>query len=100
MADGGILAFHISNGYVDLHPVLGNLAEEAGITAVFRDHERLTEAEVQAGGFPSHWVAMARDPGDLGPLLDDPRWHRLVDDPARPVWTDDYSNILGVFKWS
>ena len=31
LADGGLIAFHISNRYLDLAPVLGALARDAGL---------------------------------------------------------------------
>jgi hypothetical protein len=42
---------------------------------------------------------MARSSADLGILDEDPRWQRLVPDSSARVWTDDYSNILGVLKF-
>jgi len=42
---------------------------------------------------------MARDEDVLGSLAQDPRWHRLKAREGRRVWTDDYSNLLGVFRW-
>jgi hypothetical protein len=34
----------------------------------------------------------------LAPLQGDPRWKPL-DRTGLPVWTDQFSNILGVVKW-
>ena len=34
LADDGLLAFHISNRYLDLEPVLGNLAGELGLVGL------------------------------------------------------------------
>jgi hypothetical protein len=28
-----------------------------------------------------------------------PEWKRLQPQPAERVWSDDYSNVLGVLKW-
>jgi len=99
LADGGMLAFHISNQYVDLHPVLGNLARDVGLVSFARDDSSISRAESRAGKFPSDWVVMARTAADLGPIARDPRWYRLEGDGSR-VWTDDFSNILSVFRWT
>ncbi|HEU5100772.1 MAG TPA: fused MFS/spermidine synthase, partial [Roseiflexaceae bacterium] len=37
LAPGGVLAFHISNLYLDLKPALGNLAADAGLASLARD---------------------------------------------------------------
>jgi hypothetical protein len=96
LADDGLLAFHISNNYVDLHPVLAALAADAGLVAVGRD-DGVGSID---GKYPSSWVLMARRESDLGPVLQDARWGRVTSPPGFPVWTDDFSNIFSVFRWS
>jgi hypothetical protein len=39
-------------------------------------------------------VAMAREAGDTGSVAG--KWTPLRPDPASALWTDNYSNILGV----
>ena len=64
----GLLAIHISSRYLDLEPILGNLAADAGLTArIWRD----VDAAGAVGRFGSVWVVMARSPDDLGPLAGD-----------------------------
>ncbi|MBM3832062.1 MAG: spermidine synthase [Verrucomicrobia bacterium] len=96
LADGGMLAMHISNRYLDLAPVIGNLAKNAGLIALVWDD--LTEDKPN-GKEPSQWVVLARQAKDLGPLAHDPRWQHNVSPAKAAVWTDDFSNILSVFKW-
>ena len=95
LADHGILLFHVSNRYLDLRKVLGNVASDASLVALVETYT----AETPAGKFPSRWIVMARSKEDLGPLAIDPRWIPLKGDPAARVWTDDFSSILTVFKW-
>ncbi len=95
LADHGILAFHISNRYLDLQKVLGNVANDAGLIAL----AEYDTTGIQAGKLPSRWVVMARSRDDLGTLIGDPRWMLLKDDPHTRVWTDDYSSILSIFNW-
>lgn len=91
----GILAVHISNKYLDLAPVLGRLAQDAGLAGFIQDD---TE-DASVGKYRSTWVLLARDRKHLAKLPDDKRWQPLAADAAGAVWTDDFSNILTVFKW-
>jgi spermidine synthase len=99
LAPGGVLAFHISNLYLDLKPALGNLAADAGMAGISRD-DLVIDAEDQASGKAgSQWAIMGRSMSDLGAPAGDPRWQPLTLQPGTPVWTDDYSSILSVFRW-
>jgi hypothetical protein len=95
LVDHGILVFHISNRYLDIQKVLGNVAIDAGLVALVETDT----TEIQAGKLPSRWVIMARTKDDLGTLMGDSRWILLKGDPHMRVWTDDYSSILTVFNW-
>jgi len=95
----GILAFHISNRYLDMRPVLGNLARDAGLLSLTRTDLKLTDAERRAKKSPSAWAVMARRPEDLGGLARNPQWQSLPGRPGEALWTDDFSNILSVFSW-
>ena len=96
----GILAFHITNRYLDLVPVVASLARDAGMVAFIRADRKVPASQLARGKLPSTWVALARNPGDLGNIPSDPRWKRLQASANDPVWTDDFSNILSTFKFS
>ena len=102
LAPGGIIAFHVSNLYFDLAPTLGNLARDAHMTAFIANDTDVTQAERDAGKLPSIWVVMAEDPADLRALTSDTsrafRWQPLPGRAGPRLWTDDYSNLLGVVK--
>ncbi len=100
LTDEGILIFHISNRYLDLRPILGDLAADAKLSALSQQDVQTRRSQIIEGKQNSRWVVMARDSQALGPLAHDPRWQRLMGRPGARVWTDDYSNILGVFRWS
>jgi hypothetical protein len=90
----GIVAFHISNRYLTLEPVLAALAQEQGLVALANLDNRIPEAEVEKGRRASHWVLLARTGEPLASLRDQSGWHPPTrTDRVRP-WTDDYSNIL------
>ena len=100
LADGGILAFHISNRYLDLRPVLGNLAQDSNLACLLREDTQLGDAEQKTGKSPSIWVVMGRRSSDLGGLISDHRWKPLQGRKGAKLWTDDFSNIPSVFIWS
>jgi hypothetical protein len=93
-----VVLFHISNRYLHLERVLGNLARDAHLTCRVQTHHP-TPPQIDAGLATSKWALLARTPGELGPLADDPRWHTCGDDPSARVWTDDYSDLLSAIAW-
>jgi SAM-dependent methyltransferase len=98
LAPGGLLAIHISNRHLRLAPVVANLAEDAGLGGQLLMDEASAETE---GGIESMWALLARTPEALGQLVADARWSaaKLEADPRIGVWTDDFNNVLSVFKW-
>ncbi len=96
---GGIMVFHISNRYLDLKPVLGNLARDAGLVSLSRADLKQGEEELEKKRLASSWVVMARTQADLRGLARDQRWHTVPVRPGEALWTDDFSNILSVFNW-
>lgn len=97
LAPGGFLVFHISNRHLDLEPVLGNLADDAGMTGVIR-RDAVDEQEQADGKQSSEWVVMARRPDDLAALAGDDSWQPLRRSD-QPVWTDAFGSLLSVFRW-
>ena len=98
LSPDGVLAFHISNRYLDLQPVVGRLAQDAGLMGLGQGEPTVSKEESARGKYPSRWVVVARTSTDLGRLVDDPRWQRLDAEPDVAVWTDDFSSILSVLR--
>jgi hypothetical protein len=99
MRPDGVLAFHISNRYLDLGPVLGAIARDTGLQARVNFDAVVPPAEQRAGKQASEWLIMTRTITAMGSLGSDARW-RAVPSATASAWTDDFSNILSVFKWS
>jgi hypothetical protein len=99
LAKGGVLAFHISNRYLNLQPVLAALARDANLACRFCDDLDLSTAERQAGKEPSQWAVMAASSKDLQTLATSTRWHGTEGQPVTEVWTDHFSNVLGLVIW-
>jgi hypothetical protein len=95
----GVLAFHISNRYVDLRPVLSRVARDAGLVSYLRFEDVVSPAEKYAGKEPSAWVVMARDIADLGSLTQDTQWRPALKTVTGAAWTDDYSNVLRTLRY-
>lgn len=95
LAPGGILAFNVSNQYLDLPPEVAALAHAGGM------HARLvsTHADEDRGEFQANWV-LVTDRADFfrqPPLATVARPIRPQPD-LRP-WTDDYSSLLPILQW-
>jgi hypothetical protein len=97
--DGGVLAFHITNGYMDLQPLVAALGRDAGLAVLAQEEREASQAETAAGKAPSSWVLMARSVDDFGRLCGDLRWHPPAPVARLSVWTDDFSNPLGLMRW-
>lgn len=99
LATGGLLAFHISNRYLILEPVLAAIADELGLVAISRNDSPIRPEDGALGRFDSNWVILARSHEDLAPLHASGHWVPIPYIPGFRAWTDDYSNVLRVFDW-
>ncbi len=89
----GVIVAHISNRHLDLAPVVANVAQSLGLVAFLREDDSagdlLTTLKANA-----RLVVLARDAADTGSVAGS--WTPLQPDRSSALWTDDYSNILGV----
>jgi hypothetical protein len=94
IAPDGIIAVHISNRFLDLKPVLANIAQAEGLTA------KLVSDEPEGGGSASttDWVLLARDPRAFDDATLAARAEDLAPDAAYSLWTDQFNNLLEVLK--
>ncbi|MGD9639216.1 MAG: spermidine synthase [Alphaproteobacteria bacterium] len=95
MKKGGLIAFHISNRYLRLEPVLSNIARENGYVSLVLA-ESITNYEKQMMMSASQWVVMAKEYEDVEPLLFEGPWRLTDDDTKVGVWTDDFSNLITI----
>ena len=93
----GKLFVHVTNTYADLMPVVASLVADAGLHGRYVEYGVLDLSDFS---FPSRWVAVARTPEDLAQLdhAASP-WPGLQADPARRVWTDDFSDVFSALRW-
>jgi hypothetical protein len=94
LAPGGIVVMHISNRHMELGSVVAGIAQANGL--VTRLNSRANEYEdTDKYLFSSTVAACARTDADFGGLTRQEKGWEYLPAPARRVWTDDYSNIVG-----
>jgi hypothetical protein len=89
----GVIIAHISNRYLDLAPVVANVAHSHGLVAFIREDDSAGDLTVTLKA-NARLVVMARAASDTGSVA--ASWTPLRPDPASALWTDDYSNVLGI----
>jgi hypothetical protein len=97
LAPGGVLAVHVSNRHLDLVPVVLGAGRAVGLRAVVVDTYDEFHAEPSVYG--STWVLLAREAAPLEHALVREAAGEPGREPTPRLWTDDYSNLLGVLKW-
>ena len=92
VAPDGFLAIHISNRFLDLKPVLANIAQATGLTA-----RLVTDSPTEGSASLTDWVLITRSQA--------PFQHEklsvaepLESNPEFSLWTDQFNNLLDVLK--
>ena len=99
LAPGGSVAFHISNRYLSLEPVLVELARDARIAGIAGADTAVTAAQTRAYKMNSKWVVLSRRAQDHALLALQAGWRVLAPQSDVDLWTDDFSNVFSVFRW-
>ena len=94
---GGLIAFHVSNRYLELTPVLAATAQRAGLIA-WDMLDGTTDSEAKEGKTQSNWVLLANEETPVSKLNKPEYWDVVIVPPGKRIWTDDYSNVLGALK--
>jgi len=91
----GIVAFHVSNRFLDLVPVVARLARENGAHAVAVNEG----ADEEDSRTQSDWVLVSRDPKALQEKeIEAAGAEPAADRENLRTWTDDYSNLIQILK--
>ena len=99
LAGNGMLMIHVSNMYLDLLPVCSTLVADAGCVGMYQNDLNVSPQQAAGGKSASQWVIVAKSGQTLDTLRNDSRWKALPQASKTSVWTDDFSNILSVFRW-
>ncbi len=95
LAPGGVLAFHVSNQYLDLPPETGALAAAAGMQARLVD----TPPQKARGEYRASWVLVTNNGAFLAQPQVMPFVRGIQQRSDVPAWTDDYSSLLPILQW-
>lgn len=87
----GALAFHISNSYLDLTPVV----YAAGEWARFGIVRLMNPSGDDQASLQSEWIVLSRNPDFLRAMLP----YAYEEPKRRILWTDDYTNLLSVMRF-
>jgi hypothetical protein len=83
----GVLLLHVSNRYYELLPIIAANAREVGLSGAHVERLR----DLARDQDPAEYVALARQPETLAPLLTR-GWSRLSS--GGRAWRDDHVNVL------
>lgn len=90
LQEKGILVFNVSNRYMDLRHVFGNIGAELNVPTFHIADIPDEEDELR---MPSRWIAMTTNPDMIALLTkEDAAWEKIETTQER-VWTDNYTAI-------
>ncbi len=98
----GIVLFHVSNRYLDLKPVVADIAARGGWTTAMMQYVPTEEEEVMNATI-SVWIALSRNPATIDRLVDlsgqdSGNWEMLEPRRGFSGWTDDHASILPIIN--
>ncbi len=93
LAPGGVIAFHVTNRFLNLIPVVDALAKANGLSAI-----NIADDNPGRFGSRSDWMLLSENQA----LLERPELAdyatEIVPRPDWRLWTDDFNNIVQVLK--
>ena len=94
LADDGVLAFHLSNRFLDLRPLVRGLADASGLGLQTLE---VRHVEVSPGAAPSLWMLTSRNRS----FMESIRPSSVSATGGRQVvWTDDFNSLVSVWSKS
>jgi Spermine/spermidine synthase domain len=88
----GVILYNITNTFVDLEPILQQLAQAVNVPALTRF---VRESKPGFRQTPNQWVVLTQNPQILDSLKSN-EWHNLK--PGKALWTDNFSSIRAAMK--
>ncbi len=93
MKPGGVIAFHVTNRFLDLVPVVDALAKEHGLHALW-----IADNGDESLASRSDWVLLSRDTELLNRSELADAASSIVARPDWRLWTDSFNNLFQVLK--
>ena len=94
VSGNGILAYHVSNRFLNLPPVLAEIAEREKLVGTVVEDPAQKDNTLHSS---STWVLLARNAEALKGVGE--AGTPLARTAGAPLWTDDFNNLLSVIKW-
>jgi tetratricopeptide (TPR) repeat protein len=93
----GIIAFHISNGHLNLEPVVLNLARRYNYESAIIEYQGPRE---QWWNQLSTWVLLSRNDELINsPAIRESTRPAQADAGTVPLWTDDFASLFQIIRW-
>jgi SAM-dependent methyltransferase len=89
----GIIAFHVTNRFLQLPPVVEQIAAASGLHVALI-HDDAKDSELRA----TDWVLVARDAATLSAQVPGRAADPIVPIPGLRLWSDDFNNLFQVLK--
>jgi len=91
---GGVIAFHVTNRFLDLAPVVQRIADAHGL------HAALISDDTEEGSdlARTDWVLVTRDKARLERPEIAPFTSEIGDIRGLQAWTDDFNNLFRILK--
>lgn len=96
MKPGGVIAFHVTNRYLNLPPVVRQVAEQAGYQSVLIADEAADDTRGLMA--LSDWVLVTKNEKFLNAKIIQERKYPFETIPGLQLWTDDFNNLFKVLK--
>lgn len=95
LTDKGTIAFHVTNTYYDLKPVLAKLAKSLGLQTLSGNDFHTGKSPLKE---PSDWMIISKNQDLLNRLKNNKNWQEVPSPDNIKIWTDDYCDLLSVLK--
>ncbi|MDR7377178.1 hypothetical protein J2X19_001857 [Rhodoferax ferrireducens] len=93
MQADGIVAFHVTNRFLNLAPVVEKIALAQGLQVAFV-HDEAADSDLRR----TDWVLVSRSAQRLQTPLVQSASSAIQAIPGLRLWTDDFNNLFGVLK--
>lgn len=95
MQPNGIVAFHVTNRYLDLSPVVKQIADSLGLSSALISHDP-DEQELRYSR--TDWMLVTRNRDFLGSQAVRKAETPVIVPTRLSLWTDDFNNLLRILK--
>jgi SAM-dependent methyltransferase len=92
----GMLLFHVSNRYLKVRDLVAALVTDAEMPGLVR----VDKDDGLSGKSDSVYVAAALSMDALAALRSLSSWENVIPSPNIRVWTDDYSSLMELLRWT